>query len=69
MNVVTALPRALGVEKISAYTPPMTETGVEAPMPTKSRMITRLAKLGANALPRLKAMKTTNVDKMTYFRP
>jgi hypothetical protein len=49
--------------------PPMTDTGVDAPMPAKRRNMTRLAKFGASADAITNAENTVNVQIIMIFRP
>jgi hypothetical protein len=69
MNRDNARPLATGSSYISAYTPPITDMGLEAFIPVVNLNIKRLAKLGAIAHAMVNIVKIINVEVMTNFLP
>ncbi len=66
---VLTMPRAREELYMSARIPPITDTGVDAPMPANVRKTTRLAKVGATAQAMTKMVNMTKVQIMTILRP
>lgn len=69
MNIAIARPRVTGSSYISAYTPPVTEIGLLALIPTNILKINSAGKFGASAHAMVKTVKKKNVPIMIGLLP
>lgn len=68
-NTATDLPLVMGDSYMSAYIPPTTEIGADAPIPASKRKTRRELQFGAKAAPIVDKVNTEKVPIVIQRRP